>query len=1057
MKRFFAILLIAVMLLSMLPSVSVAAQYGTVVGGWLRLRSAPNFNAETITSYYTGTVVEITGNYGSWYRVFAPDGRSGYMYGQYLKVGSSSSGSSSSSSDAYITSHNGYGVRLRVGPGTGYRVVATYEVGTPVKILERGSYWSKVKVAGVTGYMMTQFLSGSSSSGTSDEDVECYATIWSRNGYGVRLRTGKGKDYDIIGTYSVGTQVAVLDKNSTWDKVRVGSRVGYMMNEFLDYHDTHEVTSVTINNYSPAVGSVLCVQAISPSKATVSYEWRVNGVTKGTASTYTVTADDVGYQIQLKVKGTGSYTGSAKSAKTDKVLSNTQLSSVTLNTTAPVVGNKLTASIQPASATVLYAWIIDGTQVSNASSYEVKTADIGKTIKLIVTGTGNYSGSKTVVTSAVAASGTLVSLDVANTEPAVGDTLTAVVKPDQATVKYSWFRNGVKINSASGNTYKVTQADLGTRISVTAEGTGNYTGSALTFNITNAVSEKRTAPVIETNALVSGKVGENYGAVLSAQGTDVTWTVISGTLPAGLTLASNGAISGKPTVAGTYEVTFQAANSAGKATVKLAIVIEEAVVTYTLTVGNGSGSGTYDAGAAVAIKANDRTSENKVFTGWVLVSGKGSFVDSSAAETVFQMADANAEIKAEYADKAESNTEYTITINVNGSITTLKKKAGDTIDLLAPDMSGKIFTGWQVSGAGSFTNSTANATTFHVGEGDASVTAVYVDEAAPKYTLTVKDHSGTTTHSDKAEGQSVDISATIPEGYEFINWTLESGEGSFYNSNASSTTFVMGDGNATVKANYAEKAVQQPELLTVIGGTADSTQLYPGESTNIYASGESGAEFTGWTLESGSGNFHNSGSANTTFYMGEGGATIKANYSKLGYSLTVNGGSGSATGIAPGEGVEISAPAPASDQVFTGWVIVSGSGNFHSSKKLSTTFYIGSENTVIEPTYAQKKTVSLTVNNGDGSVSGVDAYSVIEIEADEISGKEFVEWILVSGDGNFYNRTLPETTFHMKETDAVIEATYMDVVMAVDSIDVFEGEMIEVISEPEYFDDGNHG
>ena len=40
-----------------------------------------------------------------------------------------------------------------------------------------------------------------------------------------------------------------------------GSRVGWMMNEFLIYHENNEVTSVTLNNYMPVVGSVLTMQA----------------------------------------------------------------------------------------------------------------------------------------------------------------------------------------------------------------------------------------------------------------------------------------------------------------------------------------------------------------------------------------------------------------------------------------------------------------------------------------------------------------------------------------------------------------------------------------------------------------------------------------------------------------------------------------------------------------------------------------------------------------------------------------------------------------------------
>ena len=160
------------MLLSVLPATSMAASYATVVGGWLRLRSAPNFSASTITSYYTGTQVEILGSSGGWYKVQTPDGRTGYMYGNYLRMG----GSVPSEGTAYVTSYNGYGVRLRTGPGTGYRIIRTYAVGTPVTVLERGTYWSRISIGGTVGYMMSQFLHFGSDY-PDDSNVLCYATI----------------------------------------------------------------------------------------------------------------------------------------------------------------------------------------------------------------------------------------------------------------------------------------------------------------------------------------------------------------------------------------------------------------------------------------------------------------------------------------------------------------------------------------------------------------------------------------------------------------------------------------------------------------------------------------------------------------------------------------------------------------------------------------------------------------------------------------------------------------------------------------------------------------
>ena len=601
MKRFFATLLVAVMLLSMLPAASMAAtQYATVVGGWLRLRSAANFNADTITSYYTGTVVEIIGSNGGWYRVETPDGRTGYMYGQYLQLGAYGGSSSSSKGNAYITSHNGYGVRLRVGPGTGYRVIGTFNPGTPVTVLERGSTWSRISINGTVGYMMTQYLSSSSGSSSSSHDkVVCYATIWSSNGYGVRLRSGPSKSYEKIGVYSVGTTVAVLEKGSVWDRIRVGSREGWMMNEFLNYYSSNEINSVTINNYDPAVGNVLYVKAISPSRATVSYEWRVDGVAKGTAPTYTVTANDVGKVIQLKVKGVGAYTGSAKSAVTSRVVSDTVLRGVKLNTTAPVVGNVLTATLNPEGAKVVYAWKVGGYQVSNADSYTVGKDDIGKKIELIVTGTVNFSGSAYASTEKVAARGTITDVTIRNLSnktagaaPAVGDTLTAVTAPSLATVYYQWSRDGQAIRGETGATYVLSQSDEGHRISVTVYGYDAYLGEKTSAQ-TAAVEPRATKPVIDDVNLPNAVVGETYAAQLTAKGGgEITWEVTKGSLPEGLTLSESGAITGTPAKDGKSEFTVRAHNVAGDSKSKqFSITVENAAAVAPVITTNYFGNG----------------------------------------------------------------------------------------------------------------------------------------------------------------------------------------------------------------------------------------------------------------------------------------------------------------------------------------------------------------------------------------------------------------------------------------------------------------------------------
>ena len=97
-------------------------------------------------------------------------------------------------------------------------------------------------------------------------------------------------------------------------------------------------------------------------------------------------------------------------------------------------------------------------------------------------------------------------------------------------------------------------------------------------------------------ALPGGTVGVAYSAALAATGGvgGFTWTLESGNLPAGLTLAPNGSITGTPTTAGLALFTARATDTAGAfATLVLSINVASAPVTITTaslpggTVGTG--------------------------------------------------------------------------------------------------------------------------------------------------------------------------------------------------------------------------------------------------------------------------------------------------------------------------------------------------------------------------------------------------------------------------------------------------------------------------------------
>ena len=126
-KRIMAALLLAVILCGLWAAPALAATYATVVGGWLRLRLAPSYDATVITSYRTGTTVTVLSESGGWARVMTPDYRLGYMDERYLWFGGDRPQPvpqptpkartwTTVNRKAWVTSQNGKGVRLRNAP-----------------------------------------------------------------------------------------------------------------------------------------------------------------------------------------------------------------------------------------------------------------------------------------------------------------------------------------------------------------------------------------------------------------------------------------------------------------------------------------------------------------------------------------------------------------------------------------------------------------------------------------------------------------------------------------------------------------------------------------------------------------------------------------------------------------------------------------------------------------------------------------------------------------------------------------------------------------------------
>ncbi len=129
---------------------------------------------------------------------------------------------------------------------------------------------------------------------------------------------------------------------------------------------------------------------------------------------------------------------------------------------------------------------------------------------------------------------------------------------------------------------------------------------ATTTTVTTSTTSTTTAGgtlAITTAALPPGVVGESYAATLAASGGSppYTWSVASGTLPAGLSLnASTGAIGGIPTAAGTTSVTVRV--SAGGQSATRTLSLRMARTLWTRTKAPSQGDAGWDAPVELGVK-----------------------------------------------------------------------------------------------------------------------------------------------------------------------------------------------------------------------------------------------------------------------------------------------------------------------------------------------------------------------------------------------------------------------------------------------------------------------
>ena len=237
-KRAMALLLTFLLVISVFPFAANAEETSAKTTEYVNLRSGPGTNYDSKGVLAEGTSVTVTDTSNSeWYAVKTASGTTGYIFSQYIALGSSGSDAGSS---AKTTEY----VHLRSGPGTNYSSKGVIASGTAITVTDTSnSEWYAVQLSnGTTGYMFSKYIkmgedSSSSSSGSDSGSASTPSTesTAAKTTEYVNVRSGPGTNYGSKGVVASGTSLTVTDRsNSEWYAVKLSNgTTGYIFSKYI--------------------------------------------------------------------------------------------------------------------------------------------------------------------------------------------------------------------------------------------------------------------------------------------------------------------------------------------------------------------------------------------------------------------------------------------------------------------------------------------------------------------------------------------------------------------------------------------------------------------------------------------------------------------------------------------------------------------------------------------------------------------------------------------------------------------------------------------------------
>ncbi|MEW9049506.1 MAG: SH3 domain-containing protein [Neobacillus sp.] len=137
-------------------------------------------------------------------------------------------------------------VNIRSGPGLSYKLVSQVKKGEEFKLLKEQGDWIEIELSiGKTGWVADWLVTKTGSATASGTSMKATAEA---NTDQLRVRSGPGTNFRIIGNLNKGQAITVLAENENWLKIEASFGEGWVSKQYVDLKSTTKTTGTKLDN-----------------------------------------------------------------------------------------------------------------------------------------------------------------------------------------------------------------------------------------------------------------------------------------------------------------------------------------------------------------------------------------------------------------------------------------------------------------------------------------------------------------------------------------------------------------------------------------------------------------------------------------------------------------------------------------------------------------------------------------------------------------------------------------------------------------------------------------